>query len=46
MRYNMFGKRADGRVIRNLEPMQQIMPYILKTRTDSMNMFLPPGQKV
>ena len=35
----MFGKRPDGRVIRNLEPMQQIMPYILKTRTDSMNMF-------
>lgn len=35
----MFGKRPDGRAIRNLDPMQQIMPYILKTRTDSMNMF-------
>jgi len=35
----MFGKRPDGRVIKNLEPMQQIMPYILKTRTDSMNMY-------
>lgn len=35
----MFGKRPDGRVIRDLEPMQQIMPYILKTRTDSMNMY-------
>lgn len=35
----MFGKRPDGRVIRNLEPLQQIMPYILKTRTDSMNMY-------
>ncbi len=35
----MFGKRPDGRAIRNLEPMQQIMPYILKTRTDSMNMY-------
>jgi len=35
----MFGKRPDGRVIRNLEPMQQIMPYIMKTRTDSMNMY-------
>ena len=35
----MFGKRPDGRIIRNLEPMQQIMPYIMKTRTDSMNMF-------
>lgn len=35
----MFGKRPDGRIIRNLEPMQQIMPYIMKTRTDSMNMY-------
>lgn len=35
----MFGKRPDGRVIRNLEPMQQIMPYIMKTRVDSMNMY-------
>lgn len=35
----MFGKRPDGRVIRNLEPMQQIMPYVMKTRTDSMNMY-------
>lgn len=35
----MFGKRPDGRLVRNLEPMQQIMPYIMKTRTDSMNMY-------
>ena len=35
----MFGKRPDGRIIRNLDPMQQIMPYIMKTRNDSMNMF-------
>ena len=35
----MFGKRPDGRVIKNLEPMDQIMPYILKRRYDSMNMF-------
>lgn len=35
----MFGKRPDGRVIKNLEPIQQIMPYIMKTRTDSMNMY-------
>ncbi len=35
----MFGKRPDGRILRNLDPMQQIMPYIMKTRTDSMNMF-------
>lgn len=35
----MFGKRPDGRIVRNLEPMQQIMPYVMKTRTDSMNMY-------
>lgn len=35
----MFGKRPDGRVVKNLEPMQQIMPYVMKTRTDSMNMY-------
>ena len=35
----MFGKRPDGRAIQNLAPMQQIMPYIMKTRTDSMNMY-------
>ena len=32
-------KRPDGRPIRNLEPMQKIMPYIMTTRTDSMNMY-------
>ena len=35
----MFGKRPDGRVIRNLEPMQKIMPYVMTTRMDSMNMY-------
>ena len=35
----MFAKRPDGRVIKNLDPMQQIMPYVMKTRTDSMNMY-------
>lgn len=35
----MFGKRPDGRMLRDLEPMQQIMPYVMKTRTDSMNMY-------
>ena len=35
----MFNKRPDGRAIPNLEPMQMIMPYIMKTRTDSMNMY-------
>ena len=35
----MFKKRPDGRAIKNLEPMQMIMPYVMKTRTDSMNMY-------
>ena len=35
----MFGKRPDGRVIRNLDPMQKIMPYVMTTRMDSMNMY-------
>ena len=35
----MFGKRPDGRRIKNLEPMQMIMPYIMKERHDSMNMY-------
>ena len=35
----MFGKRHDGRRVRNIEPLDKIMPYIMKTRTDSMNMF-------
>lgn len=35
----MFGKRPDGRVVKSVEPLQMIMPYIMKTRTDSMNMY-------
>ncbi len=35
----MFGKRPDGRRIRNLAPIDQIMPYIMKDRHDSMNMY-------
>jgi len=35
----MFGKRPDGRLVRDLDPMTQIIPYIMKTRTDSMNMY-------
>lgn len=35
----MFHKRPDGRAIKDLEPMQMIMPYVLRTRTDSMNMY-------
>lgn len=35
----MFGKRPDGRRIKNLDPMQMIMPYVMTERSDSMNMF-------
>lgn len=35
----MFGKRSDGRLVREVEPFQRIIPYIMRTRTDSMNMF-------
>ena len=35
----MFKNRYDGRLIRNVLPIQKIMPYVMKTRTDSMNMF-------
>ena len=35
----MFGKRPDGRLVRDLNPMDQIIPYLMKTRTDSMNMY-------
>ena len=35
----MFGKRPDGRLVKDLDPRQKIMPYIMKTRTDSMNMY-------
>lgn len=35
----MFGKRYDGRRVRSIDPIQCITPYIMKTRTDAMNMF-------
>ena len=35
----MFGKRPDGRKIKNLSPIQMIMPYVMTTRSDSMNMY-------
>ena len=35
----MFGKRPDGRRIKNLEPIQMVMPYVMTTRSDSMNMY-------
>lgn len=35
----MFGKRPDGRAIRNVDPIQKIMPYIMKERNDAMTMY-------
>lgn len=32
-------KRPDGRIVKNIPPIQKIMPYIMKTRTDSMVMY-------
>ena len=32
-------KRPDGRLVKNIDPMQRITPYIMKTRNDAMNMF-------
>ena len=35
----MFGKRYDGRLVKNIDPLQKITPYIMKQRNDAMNMF-------
>ena len=35
----MLKKRPDGRIVKSVPPIQKIMPYIMKTRTDSMNMY-------
>ncbi len=35
----MFGKRPDGRRIRNVDPMQLITGFLMKKRYDSMNLY-------
>ncbi|WP_426348446.1 hypothetical protein ACPWSR_11915 [Alloiococcus sp. CFN-8] len=35
----MFSKRHDGRRVHDIDPFQRITPYIMKTRTDSQNLF-------
>ena len=35
----MLKKRPDGRLVKTVPPIMKIMPYIMKTRTDSMNMY-------
>jgi len=34
----MFGRRSDGRRLDNIDPIIQIMPYIMTKRNDAMNM--------
>ena len=31
----MFGKRADGKAVKGLNPFYRIIPYIMKKRSDS-----------
>ena len=38
-RRRRFGDRADGRKLRTILPMQRLMPYIMATRNDALNMF-------
>ena len=33
-----FGDRKDGRRVRTLNPMATVIPFIMKTRNDSLNM--------
>lgn len=35
----MFGKRYDGRLVRTIEPLPRLIPYIMKKRTDAQNLF-------
>lgn len=38
-RKKRFGDRNDGRLLRSLNPMMKLMPYIMPTRNDACNMF-------
>ncbi|MEE1315389.1 MAG: 2-oxo acid dehydrogenase subunit E2 [Faecalimonas sp.] len=35
----MFHKRYDGRLVRSIDPLMKIMPYIMKERTDTMTAY-------
>ena len=35
----MFGKRCDGRIVHEIGPLEKIIPYIMRTRTDSQNQY-------
>ena len=36
----MFGRRRDGKKLKNISPFQKIVPHIMKARHDSQNLFL------
>ena len=38
-RKRRFGDRSDGRLLRSLNPMQKLMPYIMPQRSDGCNSF-------
>ncbi len=38
-RKRRFGDRSDGRLLRSLNPMQKLMPYIMAQRSDACNSF-------
>jgi hypothetical protein len=38
-RRRRFGDRYDGRLLRSLDPLYQLIPYIMRTRGDSQNFF-------
>lgn len=38
-RKRRLGDRKDGRLVRTLPPMQRVMPYIMKRRSDAQNTF-------
>lgn len=37
IKHRRFGDRKDGRRVRSLTPMAQLIPYIMKERSDSQN---------
>ena len=39
IRKRRFGDRSDGRLLRSLNPMQKLMPYIMPQRSDGCNSF-------
>ncbi|MBQ2767373.1 MAG: hypothetical protein IJF49_04770 [Clostridia bacterium] len=39
VRKRRFGDRKDGRKVRTLQPIQRMMPYIMKKRSDAQNTF-------